>query len=142
MTRQSINQVVDGLVRMDSLEVPRIEEALQAKLTQTNKNDYWTFYEFKLSNSPFALGEFRLSNDGSKALLSLRTEPAQAPTEKDLDLARWGPISGIDVNPHIRPEGTDAYIFDVQGVRVSFQLLHSSRRLRSIALEWGTTAPK
>ncbi|MBF8256735.1 MAG: hypothetical protein HW404_413 [Anaerolineales bacterium] len=139
MTKQSINKVVDGLVRTGSLEVPRIEEALQAKLTQTNKNDFWTFYEFKLSNGPFAHGEFRLSNDGSKALLSLRTEPAKAPTEKDLDLTRWGPISGIDVNPHIRPEGIDAYIFDVQGVRVSFQLMHSSRRLRSVALEWGTS---
>ena len=139
MTKQSINKVVDGLVHTDSLEVPRIEEALQAKLTETSKNDFWTFYEFKLSKGPSTHGEFRLSNDGTKALLSLRTEPAKAPTEKDLDLTRWGPISGIDVNPRIRPEGTDAYIFDVQGVRVSFQLMHSSRRLRSVALEWGTS---
>jgi len=137
MTKQSINKVVDGLVRMGSLEVPRIEEALQAKLTQTKQNDFWTFYEFKLSKGPFDHGEFRLSHDGSKALLSLWPEAAKAPTEKDLDLTQWGPIGSIDVNPHIRPEGTDAYIFDVQGVRVSFQLMHSSRRLRSVALEWG-----
>lgn len=139
MTRQSINKVVDGLVGTDSLEVAHIEEALQAKLRETNKNDYWAFYEFKLSKGPFSHGEFRRSHDGTKALLSLRTEPAKAPTEKDLDLTRWGPIRGIDVNPRIRPEGTDAYIFDVEGVRVSFQLTHSSRQLRSVALEWGAS---
>ena len=139
MTKQSINKVVDALVQAGSLDVPRIEGLLQAKLSQVKKNDFWTFYEFKLSKGPFDHGEFRLSHDGSKALLGLWPKAANAPTEKDLDLAHWGPIGSIDVNPHIRPEGTDAYIFDVQGVRVSFQLMHSSRRLRSVALEWGTS---
>ena len=140
MTKQSINQVVDALVGLDSLEIPRVEKALQAKLTESNKNDFWTFYEFTLSKGPFTHGEFRRNHDGTKALLSLTTEPAKAPTEEDLDLTRWGPVSGIDVNPRIRPEGTDAYIFDGQGVRVSFQLLHTSRRLRSVALEWGASS--
>lgn len=139
MTRQSIHSLVDGLVQPGSLDVPRIEGVLQTRFSQVKKNDYWTFYEFKLSKSPFDHGEYRLSNDGSKALLGLWPDPAKAPTEKDLDLAHWGPISGIDVNPHIQPEGTDAYIYDVQGVRVSFQILHHSRRLRSIALEWGAS---
>ena len=142
MTKLSLNQVVEALVQPGSLEVPRFEKALQAKFTQVKKNDYWTFYEFKQSNGPFDHGEFRLSNDGSKALLGLWPEAAKAPTEKELDLTHWGPISSIDVNPHIRPEGTDAYIFDVQGVRVSFQLMHQSRQLRSVALEWGFAAQR
>lgn len=141
MTKPSINQLVDGLVQAGSLDVPRIEGVLQAKLSQVKKNDFWTFYEFKLPKGPFDHGEFRLSNDGSKALLGLWPEASKAPSEKELDLTQWGPISGIDVNPHIHPEGTDAYIYDVQGVRVSFQFMHSSRRLRSIALEWGTPPP-
>lgn len=139
MTKPSINQLVDGLVQAGSLDVPRIEGVLQAKLSQVKKNDFWTFYEFKQSKGPFDHGEFRLSTDRSKALLSLWPDAAKAPTEKDLDLMHWGPISGIDVNPHIRPEGTDAYIYDVRGVRVSFQLMHASRRLRSVAIEWGTS---
>jgi hypothetical protein len=141
MTKQPINRLVEALVQPGSLEIPRFEEALQAKFTQTKKNDYWTFNEFKLSSGPFDHGEFRLSHDGSKALLGLWPEAAKAPSEKDLDLTHWGPISSIDVNPHIRPEGVDAYIFDVRGVRVSFQFMHSSRRLRSVALEWGTSPP-
>jgi len=142
MTKLSLNQVVEALVQPGSLEVPRFEKALLAKFTQVKKNDYWTFYEFKQSNGPFDHGEFRLSNDGAKALLGLWPDAPNAPTEKDLDLTRWGPLSGIDVNPDIRPEGTDAYIFDVQGVRVSFQLMHGSRHLRSVALEWGYSAQR
>jgi hypothetical protein len=142
MTKLSINRLIEGLIQPGSLEVHRFEEALQAKFTQTKKNDYWTFSEFKLSKGPFDHGEFRLSSDGSKALLGLWPEAAKAPSEKELDLTPWGPISGIDVNPHIGAEGIDAYIYDVKGVRVSFQFMHHSRRLRSVALEWGAAPPR
>lgn len=139
MTNLSIYQLVEALVQPGSLDVSRIEGVLQAKFSQVKKNDYWTFYEFRLSKGPFDHGDFRISNDGSKALLGLWPDPAKALAERELDLTHWGPISGIDVNPHIQPEGTDAYIFDVRGVRVSFQLLHRSRQLRSVVLEWGVS---
>ena len=142
MTKLSLNQLVEALVQPASLDIPRFEKVLDAKFTQTKKNDYWTFYEFKPSKGPVDHGEFRLSTDGSKALLGLWPEEARAPLEKDLDLTPWGPLLGIDVNPHIRPEGTDAYIYEVHGVRVSFQLMHASRRLRSVALEWGSSPPR
>jgi hypothetical protein len=142
MTTRSLNQLVEALIQPGALDVPRFESALQTKFAQTKTNDYWTFYEFKLPKGPFDHGEFRLSNDGSKALLSLWPLPSKAPDEKDLDLKHWGPVSGIDVNPHIRPEGTDAYIYEMRGARVSFQLMHASRRLRSVALEWGATPPR
>ena len=115
MTKPSLNQLLEALVQPGPLEASRFQEALQTNFTQIKKNDYWTFYEFKLSKGPFDHGEFRCSNDGSKALLGLWPDAAKAQAESDLDLAHWGPITGIDVNPHIRPEGVDAYIYDVQG---------------------------
>jgi len=139
MTKPSLNQLLEALVQPGPLDASRFQEALQTNFTQIKRNDYWTFYEFTLSKGPFDHGEFRCSNDGSKALLGLWPDAAKAQAETDLDLAHWGPIKRIDVNPHIRPEGIDAYIYDVQGVRVSFQLTHASRRLRSVALEWGAS---
>ncbi|HSB90798.1 MAG TPA: hypothetical protein VLD63_12320 [Anaerolineales bacterium] len=141
MTKQPINQLVEALAQPDSLEVPRFEKALQAKFTQTQKNEYWTFYEFKLPGGPFEHGQFRLSSDGSKALLGLWPDPAKAPSEDELDLAPWGMVTNIDINPAIRPEGADAYIYNASGVRVSFQFHHVSRKLRSIAIEWGASPP-
>jgi hypothetical protein len=137
VTSPSVNEIVDRLVGAGFPEVSRIEGTLAVTFRQTDQNPYWTFYQADLSDGPFARADFRLSRDGARALLSLWTDAPKAPGEKDLDLDRWGPIASIDVNPDIRPEGTDAYIFEVQGVRVSFQLTHASRRLRSVALEWG-----
>lgn len=54
----------------------------------------------------------------------------------DIEHDQWGQLEGMDINPRIPPEGTDAYIYDVRGVKLSFQFLHHSRTLRSIALEW------
>lgn len=101
----------------------------------------WTFYGFEPSQGPFSRGEFRRNNDGSKALLRPWNDAANVPTMRDHNLPRWGPISAADLNPHIQAEGTNAYIYDVQGVRVSFQLWHVSRRLRSVALKWRTSPP-
>jgi hypothetical protein len=115
MTKLSINRLIEGLIQPGSLEVHRFEEALQAKFTQTKKNDYWTFSEFKLSKGPFDHGEFRLSSDGSK--LSRLMARSGEGADEELDLTPWG-HQRIDVSPHIGP-GIDAYIYDVK-VRVSF----------------------
>jgi hypothetical protein len=44
------------------------------------------------------------------------------------------------MNPRIPPEGTDAYIYEVGGVRVTFQFTHNSRGLCVVAMEWGRPA--
>ncbi len=140
MSEQAVNRIVGQLARIGALEVARFEELLATVFKRTIENPYWTGYEFELPNGPFARGEFRLDKAGDKALLSLWPRDELALAESDLDLSQWGEVRGIDVNPRIPPEGTDAYIYDVLGVQVSFQLTHHSRRLRSVALEWGVPA--
>lgn len=139
MSKQSINKLVDGMAHLDHPEIGGVEKALATKFRQTDQSDEWTFYEAEIADGPFPRAEFRVRSDSAKALLGLWPDATNPPAEKDVDLNRWGPIHGIDVNPRIQPEGTDAYIFDVDGVRVSFQFHHHSRTLRSIAIEWGAT---
>ena len=52
-------------------------------------------------------------------------------------LKQWGQAVNVDINPQIPPEGTDAYTYAVNGARLSFQLTHVTRRLRTVTIEWG-----
>ncbi len=139
MSGETVNQMVGQLAR-GTLDAARLQGLLATTFKQSNENPYWTYYEFELKNGPFARGEFRLSKEGGKALLSLMAREEPALTENDLDLSQWGEVSNIRVSPRIPPEGTDAYSYNVEGVKVSFQFTHTSRRLRSVALEWGAVA--
>lgn len=137
MNAELVSQIISRAV--GSVPDPaRLQEMLATTLRQTGENPYWTFYEFELKNGPLAGGEFRQSKEAGRALLSLRAREESELKESDLDLDRWGEVVNIDVNPRIQPEGADAYSYSVEGVQVSFQFTHTSRRLRSIALEWGT----
>jgi hypothetical protein len=135
-----VNRLVGQLVRVRELDPARFEEILLIPIKPTGGNQWWTFHEFELVHGPFAKGELRLHVDRTKALVSLYPREDKPLLDAGIDRAQWGDLKGMDVNPRIPPEGTDAYIYDVLGVKVSFQFLHHSRKLRSIALEWGVMA--
>lgn len=134
MSAETLTRILKDLTQARPNELHRVESVLAAAFQQTKTNPHWTFYQCAIPTGPFASGEFRLNKAGDQALLSL--EPREAVQEADLDLDQWGEVVNIDVNPRIPPEGTDAYTYNVQGVQVSFQLLHHSRRLRTVALAW------
>jgi hypothetical protein len=134
MSGQSLNTTVDTLATSAAPSKEGVEAALGTSLKQTKDNPYWTFYEFRLDSDDVTGGEFRKGKDGKSALLILN--PVDSLTEDDLALAQRGTVKSIDINPRIPPEGTDTQIYDVNGVRVSFQFTHNSRRLRGLALEW------
>ena len=139
MSAQDANQLVDQLVRVGELDVAHFAQQLGVTPRPTETNPHWQFYEFDLPGGPLAHGELRLARTGGKALLSLRPREPVTLTEENLELERWGPVHNLDINPAIPPEGTDAYIYLVNGVQVAFQLTHQTRRLRTIALQYGVT---
>ena len=136
MSAETVNTLVAGLVTPKPPTVAALEARLGTSLKATRKTSHWTTYEFSLPGGPFAGGEFRLGQSGDQALLSLKPGAAAPLTEDSLDLTPYGAVKNIDINPQIPPEGTDAYIYQSQGVRVSFQFMHDSRRLRTLVLEW------
>ncbi len=129
MSGESINQLVNQVVR-GGPGSGRLQELLATQFRQTNENPYWTFYEFELKNGPFEGGEFRQSRAEGRALLSLMAREEPALTENDLDLSQWGEVRNINISPGIQPEGADACVYIIEGVQVSFQFTHTSRRLR------------
>ncbi|MBI3360561.1 MAG: hypothetical protein HY023_05560 [Chloroflexi bacterium] len=139
MNGETVVALVDSLIHSGLPEAAQLAKSLGTTFKVGPANPYWTTYDFPLANSPLARGGFRLSKDGQKALLYLETDNSSL-VSGDLDLAAWGPVVGISPNPRIPPEGADAYIYLVDGVRVSVQYTHQSKKLLGVSLEWGTTA--
>ena len=138
MSGQTVNELVSQAVHT-APDIAQLQGLLATTFNRTDENPYWTFYVFELKEGPFAGGEFRQSKEGGKALLSLMARGDSPVMESDLDLSPWGEVRNINASPRIQPEGADAYVYEVEGVQTSFQFTHNSRRLRSIALEWGVT---
>jgi hypothetical protein len=136
MSDNTVNQLVSDVVRA-GLDPAGLQSLLSTTFVKSDENPHWTFYTFELKDGPFEGGEFRQNKAGGRALLSLTARAAAPVAERELDLRRWGPVRSINLNPRIKPEGADAYIYNVDGVKVSFQFTHLSRRLRGLALEWG-----
>jgi hypothetical protein len=137
LSSQPVDQLLKQLASGATPTVAGLQQVLGASLKVTQENPYWKFYQFEIAGGPFKGGEFRLSAAGDRALLSLLPRDEPGLVETDFDLRQWGAARNLDINPQIPPEGTDAYIYDVQGARLSFQFTHVSRRLRSVTLEWG-----
>lgn len=143
MSTKTVNQIVDHLAQAGPLEAARFAALLGAPLKPADENPYWKFYSFELSAGPFARGELRLNTAGTAALLSLVPRDPPGLTVADMDRADWGPRLSLEPNPRIPPEGADTEIFVKDGVQVSAQWWHTSRKLRSLVLEWPapSTAP-
>ena len=136
MNGQAINQLVEQLIHIEPLEVPRIEDALDNKIVETEQNPVSTFYEFELKDSVLNRGEVRLAKSGEWALIILQPPEDTEIVEDDLDLDHWGEIEYLDINPEIPPEGMIAYTYESNGVLVTFQFYEESRKLNSVVVEW------
>ena len=137
MSDSQVNELVDQLVHGGAPSVARVEEILDTTLAPTQENPKWKMYSFELKNGAFKGGEFRHSKEGQRALLILSPREELGLNQRELDLKPWGEVRNIDINPRIPPEGTDAYVYEVDGARLSFQFTHNSRKLRTVAMEWG-----
>lgn len=136
MSTESVNQIVDRLAQAGPPDLGRFAALLGAQLKPTDENPYWKFYTFELAEGPFARGELRLNAAGNAALLSLSPRDPPGLTERDVDSSAWGPMRSLVPNPRIPPEGADTEVFQKNGVQVSTQWTHNSRRLRALVLEW------
>ena len=136
MSAETVNQIVARLAQPGPLTLEEFAARLGAPLAPSVDNPSWAFYSFQLAGGPFAGGELRLNKAGTAALLSLEPRDPPGLTAAALDAAAWGPRLSLLPNPHIPPEGADTEIYGLNGVRVSAQWLHTSRRLRRLVLEW------
>ena len=136
MSTETVNQLVDRLVRAAPLTTDRFAALLDAPLKSGETNPFWSTFTFELAQRSFAGGELRLNAAGDGALLILKPRDPPGLGEGDLDSAALGQSLGVRPNPHIPPEGVDTNLFQKNGVQVAAQWTHTSRRLRSLVLTW------
>lgn len=132
----SLSNFVEALTGISDPDLETFVEALGGEPSPTGENPKWAMYELDLDHPHLERADLRLAKTGSGALLSLWAANKNPPTEKDLQLDEWGQPISIDINPRIPPEGTVAFVYLVNDVRVSVQMTHTTRKLRSISLEW------
>jgi hypothetical protein len=138
MSEDSVRTVIDQLVALESFDRGALERIFSTRLTASDDNPYSMIYDFDIPSGPFERGDLRLSVDADRGHISLWAREELGLTEEDLDLQDWGDVVGINANPRFPPEGLDGYVYLLDEVRVSVQLTHHSRKLRSVALDWGT----
>jgi hypothetical protein len=131
-----VNALIEHLVKAEALDVGHFANLLGTEIQQTDSNPYWIFYEFVLAEGLFAEGELRLNAAGDGALLILESRDPPGLGEADLDRVALGPRQGMRPNPHVPPEGIETEFFEINGVAVSIQWTHISRKLTSVILEW------
>lgn len=136
MSERPLNELVRQLAQTVVADLEQLEAVLGAKFQPTDRNEHWTFYEIELREGPFVKADYRVSRAGDRALLSLTPRDPVLLTEASLDLAPWGEVKNINVNPRIPPEGTDTLVFETNGVQLAFQFTHHTRNLRTLTLRW------
>jgi hypothetical protein len=136
MSTETVNQVVDRLAQAAPLTAERFTALLGAPLKPGETNPFWNTYTFDLADGPFAGGELRLNAAGNGALLILKPRDPPGLGEGDIDGAALGHSLGMRPNPHIPPEGIETEYFQTDGAQVAAQWTQTSRRLRSLVLNW------
>jgi hypothetical protein len=140
MTKESLNQLLQQLVDIDTPDREQFEHVLISKLVETDENLVSTIYEFKLDHGLIERGELRLENSGEWAILTLHASGKSSVVEDELDLEPWGEIEYLDVKPDLPPEGLISYSYKSNGVLVTFYFHGPSRRFSTVKLEWGETS--
>jgi hypothetical protein len=136
MSVQTVNDLVRGLADIKPPDLARFGAALGAQFKQSDENEFWAFHQADLAGGPFASAEARLGKDGRRALVILTPREDAAVTEEELDLSGWGELKNLLANPRMPPEGSTTYVYDANGVKVSFEFMHTSERLLGVYLEW------
>jgi hypothetical protein len=139
MSAPGLDEMLRRLVKVPATDEAAFAERLGVALRPAGDNPHWRFFEFELPSGPLRQGELRLSRSGDRALLSLQPREPGALLEEDLDLGQWGPLHNLEISPDIPPEGTETYIYHLDGVQLMFQVTHASRRVQAIALHYGLT---
>lgn len=136
MSAESIIKLVEKLSQISAPKVADFAELLGVEPERSRENPSWNMYQAKLAETGLERADLRLAKSDGRAHLSLWPQDSAQISEQDLGLSRWGQPVSIDINPRIPPEGTVAFVYDLNHTRVAVQMTHTSRQLRSIALEW------
>jgi hypothetical protein len=136
MSTDTINQLVERLTETGPLTLERFSAQLGVTFEAGESNPFWSTYTAELPGGLFARAELRLHTSNTGALLILEPRNAPGLAQADVDTASLGEPLGMRPNPRIPPEGIESHYYRRGDARVTLQWTSTSRRLRSLVLEW------
>lgn len=129
-----VHDHVSHILGLGKVNTPDISAALGVTLHKERENSHWLFFRSDRSG-PFQEVELNLARAQTSWILSVRYNPSQAPTEAELDLARYGKVIDIRRNHKIPPEGVRTIEYAQGGARVSFHFTGVTKRLIGFSIE-------
>jgi hypothetical protein len=115
-------------------ERDQVATAFGVILTRCGRNPLWEEY----TGGPamgFSSIEFSLGPLGCWSFRA-RCRPDPGPCRKDLELARYGAVVGMNITPEIPPAGRVGYVHGYRGFPVSFQFEVKTDRLTLVAIHY------
>lgn len=140
MSSDNAVALIKSLLDVPALDLAGFESVLGTSLSKTDENPSWAFYQFSPKDESFMPCDLRIAKHKPAALVSLWLKEGEEPAQDDFPLSEWGEPIDIDINPDLGPEGTFAYVYQAGQARLSFQFTYTTRRLRSVAVEWKPTS--
>jgi hypothetical protein len=115
------------------MSVAALNTAFGIELLPKGRNPYWQFYESQ------QIGIYRrvhlnLSNDLSRWLVTWDYDLENAPYERSLDLAGYGPTIDLRIEPNVPPEGTKSLVYRHNRAEISFEFSAKTAQLRGISV--------
>lgn len=136
MSSDDAMALIKSLLDVPTLDLSGFESVLGTPLSKTDENPSWAFYQFTPKDESLARSDIRIAKNKPAALVSLWFKEGEELAQDDFSLSEWGEPIDIDINPDLGPEGTFAYVYQAGQARLSFQFTYTTRRLRSVAVEW------
>src|SRR5512145_491080 len=127
---------IDQIVSLREITPTEVGRVLGVDLVETQQNPYWVFHESR-PGADFERVSLKVERHGPAWTLAWDYVAARAPTEAEVDFARYGEVVDVRINPDIPPEGTQTLVFDYQGLVLSIELSARTRRLRGVGLTRG-----
>ena len=133
----ALDAILNSIVAVDKPMPDVVRVALKRDLAKTHAGASTDEYEALFPDGPLEKAELRFVRERETGMLILRTRASEPVHERDLDLTKRGRMGGPAVNPHIPPEGTQAYTCTMSKTRtVTFTFTMQSRLLMHVVFDW------
>lgn len=128
----SVAETVENIVAIAPPTQAAVSAALNISLVEKARSPYWVEYGGGPSEDLLTV-RLTIGRTNANWLLFIQYDPLKAPLQASVDLHPYGPVTNIDVNPRIPPEGTQSYCYRYHNLDVAFEFTAQTRRLRSLS---------
>ena len=131
-----VMDVIDAVIVLKKPLPEDVSKALQTPLPLIEAKAAYDKYGATFPKGPFSTADLSFRKELGFGMLVLNSRSGQTLEQKDLDLLRFGPLPGPEINPQTPPEGTISYRFPFQegALQLTFQFTKVTKKLSFVSL--------